>query len=350
MKPQIPMDSTKLLHPFVFYLSAALAIFRSLQTGFFSLRRIPILFTIVDTVISLYFRLCGLSPFTIDLDDQTTMHFWTSNHRRFNKPNLVMIHGYGGDARWQFVYQVGSLSQNFNLYVPDLLFFGQSSSKRSGRTDAFQARCLAECLKRFGVDKFSVYSISYGGFVAYRMAEICPQEVEKVVIVSSGVGCSDDQIEEQIKKIGRDPAEILLPKHPQDLRLLVNLSVYKCKPLRWLPDFFLQEFINVMVNHQRKEKLELLEHLLAKKALINLPILTQETLLVWGDQDNVFPVNLAYQLQRHLGPRSRVKIIKEMGHAANIESPGAVNELITSFVLGQSKWDIPSDSEKFNFS
>ncbi|KAJ6711672.1 hypothetical protein OIU79_007997 [Salix purpurea] len=238
-----------------------------------------------------------------------------------------------------FVYQVGSLSRNFNLYVPDLLFFGQSSSKRSGRTDAFQARCLAECLKRFGVDKFSVYSISYGGFVAYRMAEICPEEVEKVVIVSSGVGCSDDQIEEQIKKIGRDPAEILLPKHPQDLRLLVNLSVYKCKPLRWLPDFFLQEFINVMVNHQRKEKLELLEHLLAKKALISLPILTQETLLVWGDQDNV-----------HLGPRSRVKIIKEMGHAANIESPGAVNDLITSFVLGRSKWDIPSDSEKFNFS
>ena len=30
-----------------------------------------------------------------------------------------------------------------------------------------------------------------------------------------------------------------------------------------------------MVNHQRKEKLELLEHLLAKKADISLPILTQ---------------------------------------------------------------------------
>jgi hypothetical protein len=30
-----------------------------------------------------------------------------------------------------------------------------------------------------------------------------------------------------------------------------------------------------MVNHQRKEKLELLEHMLAKKADISLPILTQ---------------------------------------------------------------------------
>ncbi|CAK7356522.1 unnamed protein product [Dovyalis caffra] len=245
-----------------------------------------------------------------------------------------MIHGYGGDARWQFLYQVGSLSQNFNLYVPDLLFFGKSYSKRSDRTDVFQARSLVEGLKRLGVDRFSVYSISYGGFVAYRMAEICAEEVEKVVIVSSGLGSSDEQIEEQIKKVGRDPEEILLPKHPKDLRLLVNLSVYKTKPLRWLPDFFLQEFIDVMVNIRRKEKLELLENLLAEKADTNLPILTQETLLIWGDQDNVFPVNLAYKLQRHLGPKSKVKIIKDMGHAANIESPGAVNALITSFVLG----------------
>ena len=53
---------------------------------------------------------------------------------------------------------------------------------------------------------------------------------------------------------------------------------------------------------------------------------------------------------RHLGPRSRVKIIKDIGHAANIESPDAVNDLITSFVLGRSKWDIPSVSEKSSLS
>lgn len=39
---------------------------------------------------------------------------------------------------------------------------------------------------------------------------------------------------------------------------------------------------------------------------------------------------------RHLGPKSRVEIIKDTGHAANIESPDAVNALITSFVLGHS--------------
>ncbi|KAF2294683.1 hypothetical protein GH714_015435 [Hevea brasiliensis] len=221
--------------------------------------------------------------------------------------------------------------------MPDLLFFGKSYSNRPDRTDAFQAGCLIEGLNRLGVDKFSVYSISYGGYVAYRMAEICPKYMmEKLVIVSSGVAWSDDEKGEHIKKIGRDPKELLVPTNPNDLRLLVKLSVYKGKPLKWLPDFFLQEFINVLGNNNRKEKLELVEHLLAKKADTDLPILTQETLLIWGDQDNVFPVHLAHQLQRHLGPKSRVEIIKDTGHAANIESPDAVNTLIASFLLGHS--------------
>ncbi|XP_020533863.1 lipase 1 isoform X1 [Jatropha curcas] len=330
------MTSSKLLHAFIFYLSTTLAILRFSIDGFFKLNRASILFNLVDIIFSIYYRLCGLTSFTVDLDDQTTVHFWTSNYRRIDRPNLVMIHGYGGDARWQFLYHVGFLSRKFNLYMPDLVFFGKSYSNRADRTDAFQARCLLQGLKGLGLERFSVYSISYGGYVAYRMAEMCGKEMEKLVIVSTGIGWSDDEKREHIRKIGRDPKDLLVPTNPHDLRTLVELSMYKGKPLRWLPDFFLQEFINVMGNNHRKEKLELVEHLLAKKADTNPPVLTQETLLIWGDQDKVFPVSLAHQLQRHLGPKSRVEIIKDAGHAVNMESPDAVNSLLTSFLLGHS--------------
>ncbi|XP_065865363.1 uncharacterized protein [Euphorbia lathyris] len=324
--------SSKLLHSFIFYLSSTLTLLRFF---IFHLNISRFLFTLIDNIFSFYYKFLGLQSYTIDLDHQTTLHFWISGHRRFNKPNLVLIHGYGGDSRWQFLYQVGFLSRKFNLFLPDLLFFGKSYSTRSDRSFAFQAVCLGEGLRRLGVERYSVYSISYGGYVGYRLAEICSKEMEKLVIVSSGVGWNDDEeIVSQISKVGRDPIEVLLPTNPQDLRLLVGLSTYKGDPLRFLPDFFLQEFINAMTHNRRKEKLELLEHLLSKKAEAELPILTQETLLIWGDQDNIFPVFLAHQLHRHLGAKSRVEIIKDTGHAANIESPAAVNSLITSFVLG----------------
>lgn len=225
---------SKLLHSIIFYLH------------FFNWPQF--LFNLMDTLISFYYKLRGLESHTVDLDDQTTLHFWISNNRRSDKPNLVLIHGYGGDARWQFIYQIGLLSRKFNVFLPDLLFFGRSYSLRSDRSAAFQAECLAEGLRRLGVGRYSVYSISYGGYVAYRMAEICPEEVERLVIVSSGVGWdNDDEILDQIRKVGRDPTEVLLPTNPQDLRLLVGLSTCKGNPLRFLPDFFLQQFINVSI-------------------------------------------------------------------------------------------------------
>uniref|UniRef100_A0A2P2QLC2 Abhydrolase domain containing n=1 Tax=Rhizophora mucronata TaxID=61149 RepID=A0A2P2QLC2_RHIMU len=341
------MDSTKLVLFFNLYFSATLTILRfpltvalaALQFFFAGLLRIKMLFPVaIDMVVSTHFRLCGLTPLTIDLDNQTTLHFWTSGHRKHDRPNLVMIHGYGGDARLQFFGQVSSLSRKFNLYMPDLLFFGKSYSKQADRSEVFQATSMVEGLKRLGVDRFSVYSISYGGFVAYQMAEMCPKEVEKVVIASTGVGCSDDMKREMLGKIGRDLKELLLPENPHDLRLLLSLTFCKCSPLAltWIPDLLLQQLINAFGNNHRKEKSELVDYLLNRKADKVLPVLTQETLLIWGDQDKVFPLTLAYQLQRHLGSKSRIEIIKDTGHAVNIESPGAVNSLIASFVLGRS--------------
>ncbi|KAK8294165.1 hypothetical protein V6Z11_D06G237500 [Gossypium hirsutum] len=297
------MESKHLWQLISFYLSTTLALLRHLVLHILTLNQSPFIIKFMDLILSVYFRLCNLTPCAVDLDDQTTIHFWVTNHRRFDRPSLVMIHGYGGNPLWQFVYQ---------------------------------AKCLSDGLKRIGVDRFSVYAISYGGFVAYRMAEIRPDAVEKVAIVSSGLSFTDEQRDQQLRTIGRHPSEILVPKKPDDLRLLVNLSTFKQSTLKWVPDFLLRQFITLMYDHCRKEKIELADYLVKKKADPNLHVLTQETLIIWGDQDKVFPLELAYNLQRHLGKNSRLEIIKNVGHAANLESPDELNKLIFSFVIGCS--------------
>lgn len=81
--------------------------------------------------------------------------------------------------------------------------------------------------------------------MGYRVAEIHPEMVEKMVIVSSGVGCSEDQKWEQLKRMGRNVVDLLLPVDPDGLRLLVDLSVHKFNPCKWAPNFVLQEFVDV---------------------------------------------------------------------------------------------------------
>lgn len=70
--------------------------------------------------------------------------------------------------------------------------------------------------------------------MAYWMAEMCPEMVENVVIVSSGVVWTDEQ-KDELLSVNSDALEILLPKSPHDLRLLVNRSVYKYDAFKWVP-------------------------------------------------------------------------------------------------------------------
>ncbi|MBA0627445.1 hypothetical protein Godav_004959, partial [Gossypium davidsonii] len=93
-------------------------------------------------------------------------------------------------------------------------------------------------------------------------------------IVSSGLSYTDEQRDQQLRTIGRHPSEILVPKKPDDLRLLVNLSTFKQSTLNWVPDFLLRQFITLMYDHCRKEKIELADYLVKKKADPNLHVLT----------------------------------------------------------------------------
>ncbi|KFK30870.1 hypothetical protein AALP_AA6G036500 [Arabis alpina] len=329
------MASMKLVQLFRRYLSIVATLFQTLISCFFNF---PILIKIADSVLSLYFLIfCDLRPVTVDLDDgETTVHFWISGHRKISRPNLVMLHGYGGNSKWQFVHQVSHLSKSFNLFIPDLVFFGKSYSKNPDRSVEIQARSVVGGLKKLGCDggKISIYSISYGGFVAYKMAEMWPEMVEKLVIVSSGVGFTQQQKTTEMKKHGGDCcSEILVPRNPMDLRRLINISMNTgLKFVDWVPDFVLSQFVTVMYEKNRQELLELAKNLLEREEEPQLSVITQKTLIVWGDKDKVFPLEHAYRLQRHL-QSSRLEIIKEIGHAVNIEAPTTLNNLITSFVL-----------------
>ena len=94
------------------------------------------------------------------------------------------------------------------------------------------------------MEKCSVYSISYGGWVGYWMAEMYPDEVEKIVIVSTGIGSTADQKLEQLKTVDKRAQDIVIPKDPEASRLLVKCTVHKYDLTR-IPDYFFWELIMV---------------------------------------------------------------------------------------------------------
>uniref|UniRef100_A0ACD5WUS3 Uncharacterized protein n=1 Tax=Avena sativa TaxID=4498 RepID=A0ACD5WUS3_AVESA len=264
--------------------------------------------------------------------DATTLRVWCPVSPS-SKPPLLLLHGFGGDAKWTWADNFAALSRSFHLYVPDLVFFGSHSRSASPlRSVAFQARSAADAMRLLGVDRYHVAGISYGGYVAYRMAAVEARDsVDRLVVMTSGVAATAQEVAALAAREEMAVEDALLPDTAEGLRRLVCRSMHR--PPR-LPDFVLHEFVQLMFVDQRKERSELLRELLKNGAGIDpLPVLTQKTLVLWGDKDQVFPVDLGYGLQRHLGEGCRLEIIKDAGHALQLEGAGKVNSFITSFLL-----------------
>lgn len=61
--------------------------------------------------------------------------------------------------------------------------------------------------------------------------------------------------------------------------------------------------------------------------------LPQEVLIVWGEHDQLFPVEKAYAIQSSLDGKARVEIIKKTGHAPQLEDPARFNNIVLDFLM-----------------
>lgn len=281
------------------------------------------------------FNAAGLSSQKIAVDDRTTLHFWGPTQQSpGKKPSLVLIHGFGPVALWQWRQQVQFLAPHFDLYVPDLVFFGDSTTKSSERSEVFQAASVAKLLDKLDVKGFHVMGTSYGGFVAYHLANMLGEKVKKVVIASSGVNMRKNDNATLMERAKIDKIEdLMLPATPKQLRNLMGLSV--SRRLNMLPSFFLNDFINNLYSEHRKEKMELLKGLtLGRDDAVNLSPLQQEVLIIWGEHDQIFPVQMATDLKQVIGKKARLELIKNASHVPQIEQAGEFNKIVLDFLRG----------------
>ncbi|PIN23991.1 putative hydrolase/acyltransferase (alpha/beta hydrolase superfamily) [Handroanthus impetiginosus] len=276
----------------------------------------------------------GLSSQTINIDRDTTIHLWCPPAAT-SKPPLVLIHGFGPHGIWQWRPQISFFARDFDLYIPDLVFFGKSFTNSPDRSEIFQAASVAKLLEKLGIPRYSVLGTSYGGFVAYHMAAMWPERVEKVVIASSGVNMRPRDNLELLKRAKREKIEdLLLPSTATQLRTLMGLSVFR---RLYMPDFFLNDFINKLYCKNRKEKMELLKGLtLGQDDTPNLSPLSQEVLIVWGERDRIFLLEKAMELKKLLGEKARLEVIKNTSHVPQLEDSGQFNNIVKIFLHGPS--------------
>ncbi|XVF64785.1 hypothetical protein PTKIN_Ptkin09bG0194600 [Pterospermum kingtungense] len=277
----------------------------------------------------------GLRSTTTDLQDGTIMHCWVPKTRKDSKPNLLLIHGLGANALWQWCDIFRQMMRYFNIYIPDLLFFGDSYTTRPERSEAFQAQCVMRVMEANSVKKLSLVGLSYGGFVGYSFAAQFSEAVERVVICCSGVCMEEKDLKEGVFRVSdlEEAARILVPQTPEKLRELMGFSLFKPPPLRLVPSCLLEDFIDVMCTEYIEEKKELIRAIPRDRRISDIPRISQPTLILWGEYDQIFPLELGHRLKRHLGDNAHLVVIKDAGHALNIEKPKEYHRHLKSFLV-----------------
>ena len=108
------------------------------------------------------------------------------DNEAFDKKTVVFLHGWGCDKEnLRGIYL--SLCEDFRVISVDLPGFGKSH--RPGETwgSIDYAKDIAVFLSDCGIKKYSLFGHSFGGKIAFLIAYLYPQNVEKLILMAANV-------------------------------------------------------------------------------------------------------------------------------------------------------------------
>lgn len=267
----------------------------------------------------------GYSEHYLTLTDGGVMKFWVGGT---GKP-LLLLHGFGGTAISTWKKEMLDLNKEYMVIAPDLAWFGDSYSN-SAPNLATQTDAVWQILDSLQLEKVNVAGISYGGFVTYNMM-MTPERIEKSVIIASpGPLFDDDDLAELCMRAGVDkPEDLFVPQNSSEVRRLFDHVFYEKKRM---PDFVADQIYQGYFAPWRKEKKLLIQSLVSdRERIAQYPVADlPPSMLIWGDNDQIFPLNNGIELSEHMN--SSIVVIPETGHGVTNEQPKLVTKLLKSFL------------------
>lgn len=262
------------------------------------------------------------------------IHAWIARERPDDpRPPLLLIHGFGADAQLQWFRQIGPLSRRYRLIVPDLLFFGQSEAARPDPHLNYQVETLIELIDLLGVEAAHVLGISYGGLCAMELASSYEERVHRLIVSNSPgpiMTFADHAALVDRLKVS-ELADLLIPRSAEEMDRLLRIAWYRPPPI---PGFAKRDAFNRYFRDRVEERRAVMRALIARigePGLLDRRIV-HDSLILWGEHDPVFPVEMAHRLRAFIGKRAALRVFRRTAHAPNQERPRDYNDVVLRFL------------------
>lgn len=209
---------------------------------------------------------------------------------------LVLLHGFGGCAQNWHPF-TAKLSERYRLIVVDLRGHGYSTNPDNRFTHREAAADVFLLLDRLGIGHFSAMGMSTGGMALLHMATSQPKRIDSMVLISA-----TSYFPDQARALMRRASLGTMPQEVQDM--------YRACAKRG--DEQIRELISQFnALHENYDDMNFTAQ--------SLSTITARTLVVHGDRDNFFPVEIPVSLYRSI-PDSSLWIIPGGDHVPIYDS------------------------------
>ena len=247
-------------------------------------------------------------------NDEHTVNFWEGG----DGDTVLIIHGFGADGQMTWNKTIQDLVKDYHIIVPDLLWFGKSFSTAKPNLDS-QVYAMLDLLSNRKVDHCKLVGVSYGGFVSLGITQKAPELVSKMCIVDSpGMTYNVDLLDSLCVKVGvNEVQDIFVVKNPSEVKRLFNLASVKN---RRIPKGILNDTYALYFDQHHEQLYQLLETLPSeqKRFLQNPDIKFPPTTIIWGSDDQIFPLSEGEKLAKALD--AELKVVPKAGHAPNLDN------------------------------
>lgn len=232
---------------------------------------------------------------------------------------LLLLHGWGSSSdSWVKVQQMLG-ERGYQVIVPDLPGFGKTPAPSTVWGVEEYAEFANAFAEKVGLTKFVLAGHSFGGQTAIQFAVEHPEKLEKLILIAAaGVRRTPGVFKKLMVAVAKLVSFLLYLVPFEDLRNNIKNAMYMAIRRR--------DYMKTQGIMRDVFKKVITQDLTAKFSQIKAP-----TLLIWGDKDQMTPIQDAH-LTQELIPNSKLEIIPGAKHALNFQAPEVLAQKILEFL------------------
>lgn len=195
----------------------------------------------------------------------------------------------------------------------------------------YYVKFLEEFLQSRGIGYCYLAGNSLGGLIAYSYAAAHPAQVKKLVLMDPAGYPIENAKGSLAFKMGKIPVikNILTVVTPKNIVRKSLEDAYGDKSL--VSDELVELYRDMACREGNRQALLIRLNSDQKGDTAQVQKIAQPTLLIWGETDQLIPLNNAYKFQRDL-PNDTLVVFPKVGHVPMEETPELVIPVVSKFL------------------